>query len=111
MEKTKLFQAPTEPEVPLVSKRGGRVIHISFDGQIVQCAHQRLSLRCGSSKAHEHGILLLFKPGFETKLLFKRIDGAIQVRSNVDPTFYSLVGSGWSGRDNHGSSLLDSPYE
>ncbi|MFQ6664271.1 hypothetical protein Gotur_031446 [Gossypium turneri] len=31
MEKTKLFQAPTEPEVPLVSKRGGRVIHISFD--------------------------------------------------------------------------------
>lgn len=34
MEKTKLFQAPTEqPEAPLVSKRGGRVIHISFDGQ------------------------------------------------------------------------------
>ncbi|TYG64708.1 hypothetical protein ES288_D06G129400v1, partial [Gossypium darwinii] len=31
MEKTKLFQAPTEPEAPLVSKRGGRVIHISFD--------------------------------------------------------------------------------
>ncbi|TYH19473.1 hypothetical protein ES288_A05G354900v1, partial [Gossypium darwinii] len=31
IEKTKLFQAPTEPEVPLVSKRGGRVIHISFD--------------------------------------------------------------------------------
>jgi large subunit ribosomal protein L2 len=31
MEKTKLFQAPTE--APLVSKRGGRVIHISFDGQ------------------------------------------------------------------------------
>ncbi|KAK8336433.1 hypothetical protein V6Z12_A09G121000, partial [Gossypium hirsutum] len=26
-----------------------------------------------------------------------RIDGAIQVRSNVDPTFYSLVGSGRSG--------------
>ncbi|KAK3187717.1 hypothetical protein Dsin_027278 [Dipteronia sinensis] len=25
-----------------------------------------------------------------------RIDEAIQVRSNVDPTFYSLVGSGWS---------------
>ncbi|TYH27818.1 hypothetical protein ES288_A02G099100v1 [Gossypium darwinii] len=37
------------------------------------------------------------KPGFETKLLLRRIDGAIQVRSNVDPTFYSLVGSGRSG--------------
>jgi large subunit ribosomal protein L2 len=36
MEKTKLFQAPTKPEAPLVSKQreeGGRVIHISFDGQ------------------------------------------------------------------------------
>ncbi|KAL3648369.1 hypothetical protein CASFOL_007793 [Castilleja foliolosa] len=31
MEKTKLFQAPTEPEAPLLSKRGGWVIHISFD--------------------------------------------------------------------------------
>ena len=30
MEKTKLFQAPTELEAPLVSKRGGRVIHISL---------------------------------------------------------------------------------
>ncbi|PPR83210.1 hypothetical protein GOBAR_AA37500 [Gossypium barbadense] len=39
-----------------------------------------------------------------------RIDGAIQVRSNVDPTFYSLVGSGRSGGDHHGSSLLDNPY-
>ena len=27
---------------------------------------------------------------------FKRIDGAIQVRFIVDPTFDSLVGSGWS---------------
>ncbi|KAI9192828.1 hypothetical protein LWI28_028162 [Acer negundo] len=45
--------------------------------------------------------------GFETKLLLRRIDGAIQVRSNVDPTFYSLVGSGRSGGDYHGSSLLD----
>ncbi|KAJ0078892.1 hypothetical protein Patl1_24646 [Pistacia atlantica] len=35
--------------------------------------------------------------GFETKLLLRRIDGAIQVRSNVDPTFYSLVGSGRPG--------------
>ncbi|KAG4129415.1 hypothetical protein ERO13_D09G079800v2 [Gossypium hirsutum] len=33
MEKTKLFQASTEPK-SLVSKRGGRVIHISFDGQM-----------------------------------------------------------------------------
>jgi len=33
MEKTKLFQAPTESEAPFVSNRGGRVIHISFDGQ------------------------------------------------------------------------------
>lgn len=33
MEKTKLFEAPTEPEAPLVSQRGRRVIHISFDGQ------------------------------------------------------------------------------
>nr|QGX42569.1 Ycf68 [Toxicodendron vernicifluum]QJF57997.1 hypothetical protein [Toxicodendron succedaneum]QJF58085.1 hypothetical protein [Toxicodendron sylvestre]QGX42583.1 Ycf68 [Toxicodendron vernicifluum]QJF58011.1 hypothetical protein [Toxicodendron succedaneum] len=48
--------------------------------------------------------------GFETKLLLRRIDGAIQVRSNVDPTFYSLVGSGRSGGDHHGSSLLDNPY-
>jgi len=29
----KLFEARTEPEAPLLSKRGGRVIHISFDGQ------------------------------------------------------------------------------
>ncbi|PEK98045.1 hypothetical protein CN614_31215 [Bacillus toyonensis] len=39
----------------------------------------------------------MFEPGFETKLLLRRIDGAIQVRSNVDPTFDSLVGSGRSG--------------
>ncbi|KAA0050839.1 putative chloroplast RF68 [Cucumis melo var. makuwa] len=38
------------------------------------------------------------------------IDEAIQVRSNVDPTFYSLVGSGRSGRDHLGSSLLENPY-
>ncbi|KAK4745905.1 hypothetical protein SAY87_012217 [Trapa incisa] len=31
---------------------------------------------------------------FETKPLLTRIDGAIQVRSNADPTFYSLVGPG-----------------
>ncbi|KAK2969145.1 hypothetical protein RJ640_000445, partial [Escallonia rubra] len=37
-------------------------------------------------------------------------DGAIQVRSNVDPTFDSLVGSGRSGGDHHGSSLLENPY-
>jgi hypothetical protein len=30
---TNIPQPPTKPEAPLVSKRGGRVIHISFDGQ------------------------------------------------------------------------------
>nr|ULO25623.1 trnI-GAU [Bougainvillea glabra]ULO25635.1 trnI-GAU [Bougainvillea glabra] len=44
------------------------------------------------------------------KLLLRRIDGAIQVRSNVDPTFDSLVGSGRSGGDHYGSSLLENPY-
>jgi len=40
-----------------------------------------------------------------------RIDGAIQVRSNVDPTFHSLVGSERSGGGgHHGSSLLENPY-
>ena len=48
--------------------------------------------------------------GFETKLLLRRIDGAIQVRSSVDPTFYSPAGSGRSGGDHHGSSLLENPY-
>nr|YP_008577539.1 hypothetical protein EERY_CP_p070 [Eucalyptus erythrocorys]YP_008577552.1 hypothetical protein EERY_CP_p084 [Eucalyptus erythrocorys]AGC58948.1 hypothetical protein EERY_CP_p070 [Eucalyptus erythrocorys]AGC58961.1 hypothetical protein EERY_CP_p084 [Eucalyptus erythrocorys] len=50
------------------------------------------------------------RTGFETKPLLRGIDGAIQVRSNVDPTFYSLVGSGRSGGDPHGSSLLENPY-
>ncbi|VAH54632.1 unnamed protein product [Triticum turgidum subsp. durum] len=35
------------------------------------------------------------------KLLLRRIDGAIQVRSHVDLTFYSLVGSGRSRRVAH----------
>nr|YP_010581460.1 hypothetical protein RF68 [Triphyophyllum peltatum]UZT27865.1 hypothetical protein RF68 [Triphyophyllum peltatum] len=52
----------------------------------------------------------MFEPGFETKLLLGRIDGAIQVRSNVDPTFDSLVGSGRSGGDHYGSSLLENLY-
>ncbi|KAK4708695.1 hypothetical protein R3W88_029620 [Solanum pinnatisectum] len=39
-----------------------------------------------------------------------RIDGAIWVRSNVYPTFDSLVGFGRSGGDHHGSSLLENPY-
>ena len=47
------------------------------------------------------------KPNFSS---VRRIDGAIQVRSNVDPTFYSLVGSGRSGGDHRGSSLLENPY-
>ncbi|OAY45267.1 hypothetical protein MANES_07G046200v8 [Manihot esculenta] len=37
------------------------------------------------------------RDGSQTKLLLSRIDGAIQVRSDVDSTFYSLVGSGRSG--------------
>uniref|UniRef100_A0A3Q7HMC7 Uncharacterized protein ycf68 n=1 Tax=Solanum lycopersicum TaxID=4081 RepID=A0A3Q7HMC7_SOLLC len=41
---------------------------------------------------------------------FKPIDKVIRVRSNVDPTSDSLVGSGWSGGDHHGSSLLENPY-
>lgn len=44
------------------------------------------------------------------KPILRRIDGAIRVRSNVDPTFDSLVGSGRSGGDHHGSSLLENPY-
>lgn len=52
----------------------------------------------------------LFEPGFGTELILRRIDGAIQVRSNVDPTFYSLVGSGRSGGDHDGSSLLENSY-
>ena len=32
------------------------------------------------------------------------------MRSNVDPTFDSLVGSGRSGGDHYGSSLLENPY-
>ncbi|THU42097.1 hypothetical protein C4D60_Mb00t15860 [Musa balbisiana] len=56
------------------------------------------------------GTLAWRTPPFETKLLLRRIDGAIQVRSNVDLTFYSLVGSGRSGGDHHGSSLLENPY-
>uniref|UniRef100_A0ACD6AT15 Uncharacterized protein n=1 Tax=Avena sativa TaxID=4498 RepID=A0ACD6AT15_AVESA len=46
------------------------------------------------------------------KLLLRRIDGAIQVRSHADLTFYSLMGSGRSrvGGGHHGSSLLENPY-
>jgi hypothetical protein len=46
----------------------------------------------------------LFEPGFGTELILRRIDGAIQVRSNADPTFYSFVdlggpgGRGWGRR-------------
>lgn len=49
------------------------------------------------SKVSRHiSMVLLFEPGFEIKLLLKTIDGTIQVRSNVDPTFYLFVGSGRS---------------
>ncbi|EYU20945.1 hypothetical protein MIMGU_mgv1a019258mg, partial [Erythranthe guttata] len=67
----------------------------------------------GAEKRKErdgHGVLLLFEPGFETKPILGRIDGAIRVRSNVDPTLDSLVGSGRSGGDHYGSSLLENPY-
>jgi hypothetical protein len=55
----------------------------------------------------------LFEPGFGTELILKRIDGVIQVRSNVDPTFYSFVDLGSLGGEvviHHGSSLLKNPY-
>nr|QXI88894.1 hypothetical protein RF68 [Keteleeria davidiana]UWI54157.1 hypothetical protein [Keteleeria evelyniana var. pendula] len=41
----------------------------------------------------------LFEPGFGTELILRRIDGAIQVRSNADPTLFLLFicGSGRSG--------------
>ncbi|XBI07745.1 hypothetical protein VPH35_135600 [Triticum aestivum] len=42
------------------------------------------------------------------KLLLRRIDGAIQVRSHVDLTFYSVVGSGRSGRGGGAPRLLSS---
>ncbi|KAL4203258.1 hypothetical protein AMTRI_Chr01g126980 [Amborella trichopoda] len=48
-------------------------------------------------QAHYHDVLLPFELEFEIKLLLMRIDGEIQVRSNIDPTLYSLVGSGQSG--------------
>ena len=34
----------------------------------------------------------------------------IHVRSNVDSTFYSIVGSRLSGGDHNGVSLLENPY-
>ena len=41
MEKTKLFEARTEPEVPLVSKRGRRVIHFDlFDQSLLDLFHR-----------------------------------------------------------------------
>nr|AKJ25272.1 hypothetical chloroplast RF68 [Abies koreana] len=55
----------------------------------------------------------LFEPGFGTELILRRIDGAIQVRSNADPTFfYSFVDLGGPGGPVviHGSSLLENPY-
>lgn len=55
----------------------------------------------------------LFEPGFGTELILRRIDGAIQVRSNTDPTFYSFVDLGGPGVPvviHLGSSLLENPY-
>jgi hypothetical protein len=39
----------------------------------------------------------LFEPGFGTELILRRIDGAIQVRLNADPTLYSFVDLGGPG--------------
>jgi hypothetical protein len=55
----------------------------------------------------------LFEPRFGTELILRRIDGAIQVRSNADPSLYSFVdlGSPWGAMViHHRSSLLDNPY-
>jgi hypothetical protein len=56
----------------------------------------------------------LFELGFGTELILRRINGAIKVRSNADPTFYSFVDLGGPGGGamvtHHGSSLLDNPY-
>jgi hypothetical protein len=51
----------------------------------------------------------LFESRFGTELILIRIDGAIQVRTNTDPTFYSFVDLGGSGGPmviHHRSSLL-----
>jgi hypothetical protein len=55
----------------------------------------------------------LFETGFGTELILRSIDGAIQVRSNADPTFYSFVDLGGLGGAmviHHRSSLLKNPY-
>jgi hypothetical protein len=55
----------------------------------------------------------LFEPRFGTELILRRIDGAIQVRSNADPTFYSFVDLGSLGGAmviHHKYSLLENPY-
>jgi hypothetical protein len=55
----------------------------------------------------------LFEPGFGTELILRRIDGAIQVRSNANITFYSFVDLGGLGGPmviHHRSSLLENPY-
>ena len=46
------------------------------------------------------------------KFLFRRIDGLIKVISNVDPTFYSLVGFGQFLKegDHYDFSFLENPY-
>ena len=51
----------------------------------------------------------LFEPGFGTELILRRIDGAIQVRSNADPTFYSFVDLGGpGGADGYPPRILSS---
>ncbi|KAL8204515.1 hypothetical protein R6Q57_010138 [Mikania cordata] len=51
MEKTKLFQAPTGPEAPLLSKRRECIIHISFDvGKVGNIGVNQKSLGRARSK-------------------------------------------------------------
>lgn len=51
----------------------------------------------------------MFESEFETKLLLRRIDGAIQVRSNINLSIHSSD-PGNPGEEHRGSSLLENPY-
>lgn len=50
---------------------------------IVQRAHHCLTWGCRSSKAHLHGVLLLFEPEYKAKLLIKRIDRVIITKTKI----------------------------
>ncbi|CAJ1948732.1 unnamed protein product [Sphenostylis stenocarpa] len=70
----------------------------SFPGLVHSARH---TMGVGHARSHylnhKEGDADEGRARFETKRILRRIDGAIQVRSNVDPTFSSLVGSGQSG--------------